>query len=129
MARAAFVQGDVAEAGRRLVEARDLSDRLGQALAVAQCLRVGGCLAAAEGDPDTAVRLFAAAQTLSPSPGGRQDPPEHDLAAALAEARAVLVDRGDEQAAQNAWTLGSALPVASARARLTEVLGLVSARA
>jgi predicted ATPase len=129
MARAAFVQGDVAEAGRRLVEALDLSDRLGQALAVAQCLRVGGCLAAAEGDPDTAVRLFAAAQTLSPSPGGRQEPPEQDLAAALAEARAVLVDRGDEQAAQNAWTLGSALPVASARARLTEVLGLVSARA
>ena len=33
------------------------------------------CLAAARGEADTAVRLFAAAQSLSPSPGGGDVPP------------------------------------------------------
>ena len=44
-------------ARRRLAEALDQSDRLGQTLAVAQCLRVGGCVAAARGEADTAVEL------------------------------------------------------------------------
>ncbi len=125
LARAAFVLGDLPEVGRRLAEALDRSDRLGQSLAVAQCLRVGGCLAAARGEPGTAVRLFAAAQTLSPAPGGRDVPPEQDLAAALEEARASL----GEQAARSAWTLGSGLPLASARAQLAELLSGTGVRA
>ena len=123
LARAALAEGDLAEAGRRLAEALDQSDRLGQTFAVAQCLRVGGGVAAARGDADTAVRLFAAAQSLSASPGGGDVPPDHDLAAALTEARASL----SEQAARTAWTLGSGLPLASVRAQLTDVLDRVSA--
>ena len=102
LARAALAQGDLVEAGRRLAEALDQSDRLGQTFAVAQCLRVGGGVAAARGEADTAVRLFAAAQSLSASPGGGDVPPDQDLAAALTEARASL----SEQAARTAWTLG-----------------------
>ncbi len=123
LARAALTQGDLSEAGRRLTEALDQSDRLGQTFAVAQCLRVGGGVAAARGEADTAVRLFAAAQSLSASPGGGDVPPDHDLAAALTEARASL----SEQAARTAWTLGSGLPLASARAQLADVLDRVSA--
>ena len=123
LARAALAQGDLVEAGSRLTEALDQSDRLGQTFAVAQCLRVGGGVAAARGEADTAVRLFAAAQSLSASPGGGDVPPDHDLAAALTEARASL----SEQAARTAWTLGSGLPLASARAQLADVLDRVSA--
>jgi predicted ATPase len=124
LARAALVLGELAEAGRRLAEALELSDRLGQAFAVAQCLRVGGCLAAAYGDPAAAVRFFAAAQSLSASPGGGDVPPDQDLAAALAEARADLGD----QAARSAWTLGSGLPPETIRSQLRDVLARVSAR-
>ena len=118
LARAALVLGDLPEARRQLVHALDQSDRLGQAFAVAQCLRVGGCLAAAVGQADSAVRLFAAAQTLSESPGGRDEPPEQDLAAALAEARAELGDQG----ARRAWLLGQATPLAGVRGLLTMLL-------
>ena len=69
------------------------------------------------------LRLFAAAQSLSASPGGGDVPPDHDLAAALNEARASL----SEQAARTAWTLGSGLPLASVRAQLADVLDRVSA--
>jgi predicted ATPase/DNA-binding SARP family transcriptional activator len=123
LARAALAQGDLVEAGSRLTEALDQSDRLGQSFAVAQCLRVGGGVAAARGEADTAVRLFAAAQSLSASPGGGDVPPDHDLAAALTEARASL----SEQDARTAWTLGSGLPLASVRAQLADVLDRVSA--
>ena len=82
-------------------------------------------MAAARGEADTAVRLFAAAQSLSASPGGGDVPPEQDLAAALAEARASL----GEQAARSArgrW--GPALPLASCvAAQLADVLDRVSA--
>ncbi len=125
LARAALLRGDIAGAAHRLAEALDQSDRLGQAFAVAQCLRVGGCLAAAHGEPDRAVRLFAAAQSLSPSPGGGDVPPEQDLAATLVEARTTL----GEQAARRAWTLGSGLPLATIRGQLAELLGRVSAPA
>jgi predicted ATPase/DNA-binding SARP family transcriptional activator len=123
LARAALAQGDLVVAGSRLTAALDQSDRLGQTFAVAQCLRVGGGVAAARGEADTAVRLFAAAQSLSASPGGGDVPPDQDLAAALTEARASL----SEQAARTAWTLGSGLPLASARAQLADVLDRVSA--
>jgi hypothetical protein len=121
LARAALVLGELPEARRQLVHALDLSDQLGQALAVAQCIRAGGCLAAALGQADTAVRLFAAAQTLSASPGGGDDPPEQDLAAGLAEARAAL----GAQAAGRAWLLGQTMPLAAVRALLSTLLAEV----
>ena len=117
------LRGDLADAGRRLGRALELSDRLGQTFAVAQCLRVGGCLAAARGRADPAVRLFAAAQALSPSPGGGDVPPEQDLAAGLAEARAAL----GEQAARRAWTARRRTAAASVRAQLAALLTDVSA--
>jgi ATP/maltotriose-dependent transcriptional regulator MalT len=118
LARAALLLGDLREAGRQLAHALELSDRLGQAFAVAQCIRVGGCLAAAQGQGDTAVRLFAAAQALSETPGGNEEPPEQDFAAALAEARAAL----GEQAARRAWLLGQAMPLPAVRALLATLL-------
>ena len=125
LARAALVDGDLAEAAHRLGEALPLSERLGQTLAIAQCLRAGACLAFAQGDADGAVLLFAAAHVVSPPPGGGEVPFEQDFAAALAEARAALGDQG----AHRAWTLGSGLPLAAAHERLLELLGRVSSPA
>ena len=125
LARAALVLGELPEARRQLLLALDLSDQLGQSLAVAQCIRAGGCLAAAVGQADTAVRLFAAAQTLSASPGGGDEPPEQDLAAGLAEARAALVP----QAARRAWLLGQTMPMAAVRALLSTLLAEVPEKA
>jgi predicted ATPase/DNA-binding SARP family transcriptional activator len=118
LARAALLLGDLREAGRHLTQALELSDRLGQAFAVAQCIRVAGCLAAAQGQADASVRLFAAAQALSEAAGGTDEPPEQDLAAALQEARAAL----GPQAAQRAWLLGQAMPLAVVRRLVTTVL-------
>jgi hypothetical protein len=117
LARAALVESAAGEAATYLRLAFELSDRTGQALAVAQCLRVGGCLAVLSGDPALAVRAFAAAQRLSPSPSGTDDPIEADLAARLAEARSAL-----GEAASREWTLGSTLPVASTRTRVDELV-------
>jgi predicted ATPase/DNA-binding SARP family transcriptional activator len=125
LARAALVDGDLAEAAHRLGEALPLSERLGQTLAIAQCLRAGACLAFAQGDADGAVLLFAAAHVVSPPPGGGEVPFEQDFAAALAEARAALGDQG----ARRAWTLGSGLPLAAAHERLLELLDRVSSPA
>jgi len=122
LARVALVRSDLAEAARQLGLALDLSDRLGQSLAVAQCLRVGGCLAAARGNAGAAVRLFAAGHTLAPPPGGGEVPFEHDLAAGLAESRAVL----GEEASGRAWLLGAGLPLETIRAQLTALLDEVS---
>ena len=127
LARAALAAGRPAEAGRRLAEALDQSDRLGQTFAVAQCLRVGGGVAAARGEADTAVRLFAAAQSLSASPGGGDVPPDHDLAAALTEARAVA---GEQAAPARRGRWGPASRSASPRQLaqlLADVLDRVSA--
>ena len=114
LARAELVRSDPMEAARQLALALQLSDRLGQSLAVAQCLRVGGCLAAAQGDAAAAVRLFAAAHVLSPPPGGGDVPFEQDFASSLVEARTTLGDR----AAHTAWTLGAGLPLAVVRGQL-----------
>ncbi len=125
LARAALVEGDLAEAAGRLAEALPESERLGQTLAVAQCLRVGGCLALAQGDPETTVLLFAAAHAVSPAPGGGDVPFEQDFAAALSGARGALGDT----ASRRAWTLGSGLPLTAARQRLTDVVARVSSPA
>ena len=64
------------------------------------------------------MRLFGAAQTLSRAPGGNDEPPEQDLAAALLEARSAL----GPQAAQRAWLLGQAMPPTAVRSLVASVL-------
>jgi predicted ATPase len=114
LARAAAVDGDAQAAADHLGAALVLADRTGQSLALAQCLRVGGCLAVLAGDPATAVRAFAAAQEVSASPSGTDEPIEADLAARLAEARAALGEDGFRRE----WLLGRTLPVLSVRAQV-----------
>ncbi len=123
LARIALLRGDLPEAGRQVGVALELSDRLGQGLAVAQCLRVGACLAVARGEAATAARLFAAAHVVSPTPGAGETPFEQDLAAGLGEARAAL----GEEAFRHAWLLGAGLPLPSIRAQLASLLADVSA--
>jgi hypothetical protein len=118
LARAAAVDGDLAATGSHLRAALALADRTGQTLALAQCLRVGGCLAMLEADPVTAVRAFAAAQEVSASPSGTDEPIEADLAARLAEARAALGEDGFRRE----WLLGRSLPVPSVRAQVEALL-------
>jgi hypothetical protein len=69
------------------------------------------------------VRLFAAAQQLSPSPSGRDEPVEKDFARALAAARAAV----GEPAHARYWGLGTRLPLQSARQMLEEVPRRVAA--
>jgi predicted ATPase/DNA-binding SARP family transcriptional activator len=106
LARAQVAEGDLATAAETLQRAFDAAARIGQSLAIAQCYRVAGCLAAARGRAAQAVRLYAAAQRLAPSPNGTDDPVEGDLAGGLELARSTL---GHDTAARE-WTLGSALP-------------------
>ena len=119
-ARAAAALGDWPGAGRLLGDALALSGELGQALATAQCLRVAGLLAGQGGEPALAVRLFAAAQALSPSVTGTDDPPEVDLAEALARARAAL----EEREVEREWTLGGALPLTTMLGQLDQAVAL-----
>ena len=81
LARAAALEGDPVAAASQLRRAFDLADRTGQSLALAQCLRSGGCVAVLVGDPGTGVRAFSAAQVVSPSPSGTDEPIEGDFAA------------------------------------------------
>ena len=118
LARALVGRGDLAAAASPLEQALVLADRTGQRLAGAQCLRVGAAMAGALGRADDAVRLFAAAEATSPSPGGAADPVERDLAAALSAARTSV----GEATAARAWTLGSVAPAVSVRALLKDVL-------
>ena len=114
LARAAAVDGDPETAGAHLRAALQLADRTGQSLALAQCLRVGGCLAVLTEDPVTAVRAFASAQQVSASPSGTDVPIEADLASRLAEARTALGEDGF----QREWELGCTLPAASVRSKV-----------
>ena len=114
LARASAVEADRDATAAHLLEALVLADRTGQSLALAQCLRVGGCLAVLAGEHGLAVQAFAAAQTVSPSPSGTDDPIEADLARRLTEAKDAL---GEEQARRD-WMLGSTLPPGSTRARI-----------
>ena len=114
LARASAVEGERAATAVHLRAALALADRTGQSLALAQCLRVGGCLALLEDEPVTAVRAFAAAQEVSASPSGTDEPIEADFAARLGEARAAI----GEDAFRREWLLGRTLPVASVRAHV-----------
>lgn len=125
LARAAAVDEDARATAAYLREAFELTDRTGQLLALAQCLRVGGCLAALAGEPGLAVQAFAAAQVVSASPSGTDEPIEADFATRLAEARGSL---GEEQARRD-WMLGSTLPPASTRSKIEALaLGAVLSR-
>ena len=94
-------------------------DRSG--LAVAQCARVAASLAAARGRAADAVRLYAAAQRIAPSPSGTDEPVEGDLAGGLETARAAL----GEEAFAREWTLGTSLSQARVREVLREVAAAV----
>ncbi len=120
LARAAAIDGDLPELARLLTDAFAMAHRTGQSLALAQCLRVGGCLATLSGHHGLAIQAFAAAQEVSASPSGTDDPIEADLASRLSEARTAL----GESKAQGEWTLGRHLPTASTRSRIDEVVAL-----
>ena len=118
LARAAAVDGEPKEAAVHLRAALGLADRTGQSLALAQCLRVGGCLAVLKGDPVTAVRAFAAAQEVSPSPSGTDEPIEADFTSRLGEARSAVGEDGHRRE----WLLGRSLPVEHVRAQVEALL-------
>jgi predicted ATPase/DNA-binding SARP family transcriptional activator len=111
MARATLVEGDLVGAAATLERALDAAEKLGQKLAIAQCARVAGSLAAARGQAAEAVRLYAAAQRLAPSPSGTDEPVEADLAGGLETARAAL----GPDASRREWTLGTSLTTARVR--------------
>jgi hypothetical protein len=116
------VDGDFETAAAHLRTALTLADRTGQSLALAQCLRVGGCLCVLNKDPVTAVRAFASAQTVSPSPSGTDEPIEADLVARLAEARSAL----GEDDFRREWQLGRTLPVSTVRAQVEALTAVVT---
>ncbi|WP_246383594.1 ATP-binding protein, partial [Nocardioides stalactiti] len=118
LARALVAGGDLVGATTTLREALVLADRTRQRLARAQCLRVGGAIATRAGRHDDAVRLFAAAEATSSSPGGSEEPVERDLAGALSSARDLL----GGAAATRAWTLGGLASATAARDLLDDVL-------
>jgi predicted ATPase len=118
LARAAAALGRHDEAAHLLGDALAVSGEIGQSLATAQCLRVGAVLAESGGDPALAVRLFASAQALAPSPSGSDEPIERDLAAAYDQARAAL----DQQAFGHEWTLGGAFPLTTMLGQLDQAV-------
>ena len=123
LARAHAVLGDRETAGRLLGDAVAASGETGQSMAVAQCLRLAAVLAGGGGDPALAVRLFSAAEALSPSVGGADEPLGVDNTAALAAARVAL----EERAAEREWALGGALPLATMLGQLDDAVALTRA--
>jgi predicted ATPase/DNA-binding SARP family transcriptional activator len=121
LARAAVAEGDLAGAAATLGQAFEAAEKIGQKLAIAQCYRVAGCLAAARNEAATAVRLFAAAHRLRPSESGTDVPMEADLAAGLETAREAL---GADASARE-WTVGESTPAARTRELLLEVVTAV----
>jgi predicted ATPase/DNA-binding SARP family transcriptional activator len=104
LARTQILEGDRSAAARTAETALELSLATGQHLGIAQSWRVAGCLAGPDLARD-AVRLFAAAQTLRPSPSGTDEPIERDLAGHLARLREVL----GPAASERAWLSGTVL--------------------
>jgi hypothetical protein len=102
-----------------VTDALEAAEKIGQTFAIGQCFRVAGSIAAARGRAAEAVRLYAAAQRLAPSPNGTDDPVEGDLAGGLDLARSTL----GAEAAGREWTLGTSLPVERLRELLVAVVG------
>ena len=118
LARADVVEGDLSSAVTTLRRAFAAAEKIGQRLMLAQCYRVAGAIAAARGSAAEAVRLYAAAQRLSPSPSGTDDPVEADLLGGLETARSGLA----RDVVEREWTLGTSLPPARVRALLHDVV-------
>ena len=112
--------GRHAAAGRVLADALAASGRHGQSLATAQCLRVAGVLAEAGASPALAVRLFAAAQALSPSPTGTTTRPRWTWQPPWAGPG----PRSTSREVEREWTLGGALPLSTMLTQLDEAIGL-----
>lgn len=121
LARADVVDGDLSSAVTTLGRAFAAAEKIGQRLMLAQCYRVAGAIAAARGSAAEAVRLYAAAQRLSPSPSGTDDPVEADLLGGLETARSGLA----RDVVEREWTLGTSLPTARVRALLGQVVAAV----
>jgi predicted ATPase/DNA-binding SARP family transcriptional activator len=119
LARAAVAEGDLESGARTVTDALEAAEKIGQTFAIGQCFRVAGSIAAARGRAAEAVRLYAAAQRLAPSPNGTDDPVEGDLAGGLDLARSTL----GAEAAVREWTLGTSLPVERLRELLVAVVG------
>jgi tetratricopeptide (TPR) repeat protein len=119
LARAAVADGDLEGGAKTVAEALEAAEKIGQTFAIGQCFRVAGSIAAARGRAAEAVRLYAAAQRLAPSPSGTDDPVEGDLAGGLDLARGTL---GAEAAARE-WTLGTSLPLERLRELFADVVG------
>ena len=109
---------DLSSAVTILERAFAAAEKIGQRLMLAQCYRVAGAIAAARGSAAEAVRLYAAAQRLSPSPSGTDDPVEADLLGGLETARSGLA----RDVVEREWTLGTSLPPARVRALLHDVM-------
>ncbi len=119
LARAAVADGDLEGGATTVTEALAAAEKIGQTFAIGQCFRVAGSIAAARGRAPEAVRLYAAAQRLSPSPSGTDDPVEGDLAGGLDLARTTL----GAEAADREWTLGASLPHERLRELFDDVVG------
>lgn len=113
-ARVSVLEGDHGRATTELTTALALARSLGHPLGMAQCARVTAHLALQLGEPERAIRLFAAAHRLAPSPDGGDEPMEGDLRSALRNARAAV---GTERATR-LWDFGGhdATPAALAEA-------------
>ncbi len=120
LARAAVAEGDLEGGAKTVAEALEAAEKIGQTFAIGQCFRVAGSIAAARGRAAEAIRLYAAAQRLAPSPSGTDDPVEGDLAGGLELARSTL----GPDAAGREWTLGTSLPVDRLRDLLTDVVAV-----
>ena len=118
LARADVAVGELNQAAATLQRAFEAADRIGQTLAIAQCFRVAACIAAARGESANAVRLFASAQKISPSPNGTDEPVEGDFAGGLDAARAEL---GADAFARE-WTIGTSLPAGKLRELVRDVV-------
>jgi predicted ATPase/DNA-binding SARP family transcriptional activator len=119
LARASVAAGDLAGAVPVLTRAFESAENVGQKQMVAQCYRIAASLGAARGRAAEAVRLYAAAQRLAPSPTGTDDPVEGDLAGGLELARSTL----GPEAAGREWTLGTSLPPDRVRELFQSLVG------
>jgi hypothetical protein len=111
--------GDLTGAVPVLTRAFESAESVGQKQMVAQCYRIAASLGAARGRAAEAVRLYAAAQRLAPSPTGTDDPVEGDLAGGLELARSTL----GPEAAGREWTLGTSLPPDRVRELFQSLVG------
>ena len=64
------------------------------------------------------MRAFAAAQEVSPSPSGTDEPIEADFASRLGEARSAIGEDGHRRE----WLLGRSLPVEHVRTQVEALL-------